>query len=95
MTIEPTYCYSPWLEPIALRPTLARIAEEIAAEYFVTVADIRGPDRTRRVSRARQAFMHAARLLTGKSYPCIGRWLARDHTTVMHGERVHAERMGL
>ncbi len=52
--------------------------------------------KTRHMVYARQEAMYLARALTCRSYPEIGRLFGkRDHTTILHGVRAHADRYGL
>lgn len=73
------------------RTTMASLLEGVAFRYGLTVADLKGPRYTWRLAHPRQEFMYEARLI-GKSYPQIGRFLGRDHTTVIHGVRAHLKR---
>lgn len=89
-------------------PRVRALIEEIAKKYStpgnsITIADIIG-DR-----RARQSGLIAARQecywqlwcnerhpVTGQrlfSTPRIGKWLHRDHSTVMFGARKHAKKL--
>lgn len=69
------------------RTSIAAVQETVARECGVTVADLRGPRRMRRIAHPRQIAMALARELTGASLPEIGRQFGRDHTTVLHGCR--------
>lgn len=55
----------------------------------VPLRDLMGPSRHQSVARARQALAHQLHhtLRTRASLPQIGRWLNRDHTSVMHAIR--------
>ena len=66
------------------------ISAAVADYYGITVEDLTGPSRSRRVSRPRQLAMYLSREETDASLPRIGRALGnRDHTTVMYGcERI-------
>jgi chromosomal replication initiation ATPase DnaA len=87
--------------PVGVRPlvTMAEIARRVACEHGLTVADLKGPRRTRNLAHPRQQAMsemygemteHGHRW----SLPQIGLFLGgRDHTTVLHGVRRHALRM--
>ena len=71
---------------------LRRIACSVAELHGVTVAELRGPIRERRVAWPRQDFMLAANK-AGHSLTRIGDYLGgRDHTTVLHGIRRARER---
>lgn len=64
----------------------AQIIATTAAEFDVTVDEIKGSSRVRRITVARQEAM--SRLSKhGMSLNQIGRIFARDHTTVLHGIR--------
>lgn len=80
-----------WRGAVTRPPTMAGIAAEVAVQHRVTVADIRGPSRVRGLVRARQEFMARA-WVAGKTKCAIGRYLGRDHTTVIYGLRVHLTR---
>lgn len=77
------------------RPTMRGIADDVCYRRRVSLAALRGPRRFRPLVRARQEFMFLARAAERWSYPQIGRWLGgRDHTTIIHGMRAHAKRVG-
>ena len=62
------------------------ILEAVAQEFNLTVSELKGPRRTRRISVPRQLAMYLMRDLAQLSFPQIGEFLGgRDHTTVMHG----------
>jgi chromosomal replication initiator protein len=69
--------------PDADESPLERIAARVAERYRVPVKALRGPSRVRNVARARQVAMSVARA-AGFSFPQIGAYFRRDHTTVMH-----------
>jgi chromosomal replication initiation ATPase DnaA len=72
--------------------TMRSIAERIAADHQIEVADLRGPGRSKRISHIRQQAM-AEMLKAGFSTTQVGRFLGgRDHTTVVFGARQHAAR---
>lgn len=60
-----------------------------AAGY--TKVQICSPSRKAPLVRARQSVMAYLKDDLGYSYPVIGRYLNRDHTTVLHGVRKHRE----
>jgi len=74
-------------------PSKHAIAQRVADKHRLTVADLKGPSRERRIAWPRQELM-AELYATGRlSYPVIGAFLGgRDHTTVMYGVRRHHER---
>lgn len=63
---------------------MLHLAEKVAAEGGLTVAEILVQDRRRPVSLVRDRIMGELRQ-AGYSTPEIGRFLKRDHTTVMAG----------
>ncbi len=68
------------------------IVEETAAAHGVTVAEMMGPRRIRRIAHARQEAMATIYAETKFSYPQVGEFFGRDHTTVIHAVRRVAER---
>jgi chromosomal replication initiator protein len=66
-------------------PQIDRIKVLVAGEFRTTVAHLIGPQRYRRLVRARQVAMWLARRTTAHSLPQIGWAFDRDHTTIMHG----------
>lgn len=65
--------------------------EPVVARYRLTNADIVGKSRSRPVVLARQHCFYQLRQ-AGFSYPTIGHYLDRDHSTVIHGCKEHAKR---
>ena len=65
-----------------------KIIAETAAEYGVTLADVLGDVTARRFSRPRQEAMRRVSVMPWRgsvaSYPQIGDWFNRDHTTVLY-----------
>jgi len=53
--------------------------------FHVGELEIRGRDKAQRVAHPRQAAMWLARKEGGFSYPRIGAFFGRDHSTVIHG----------
>ena len=67
-----------------MTPRLSKYADEIAFWHGVSAAEIFAKHRgDARVTRARADVMRRLRA-DGFSLPQIGRWLHRDHTTVLH-----------
>lgn len=64
-------------------PTLRSLKQAVCAVYGLTEEQLLGPGRTKVYVQARRHFAHEARKL-GKSLPQIGRFLNRDHTTIMN-----------
>lgn len=69
--------------PRLYRPSLRLIMGRIAHAFGLHPNDIIGVNRNRRISFARQAFCYWARRMTGKSIVAIGRYVARNHSTVL------------
>ena len=66
--------------------TLDDIANQIYAKRNVFLAEMRDCYRPRRVVRARAEFASLAHR-AGFSYPTIGRYLKKNHSTVLVGAR--------
>lgn len=72
---------------------LSAIAGEVAYKHGVTIDDIKGPRRVKKIMAARVEFYIRAANETSKSYPQIGRFCGgRDHTTIL---KVVKSRMGV
>ena len=65
-------------------PTPSLIISQVCKFYSVDEEKLRGTQRTRNISEARQVAMYLIRKLTRLSLPDIGREFSKDHTTVMH-----------
>jgi len=75
---------APQQRPVDYSPDA--ILEATAQEFNLTVSELKGPRRTRRISVPRQMAMYLLRDLAQLSFPQIGEFLGgRDHSTVMHG----------
>lgn len=70
--------------PLRTKPTLEGIARATAAEFDISLKDLLSHTRLRHIARPRQHAMALAYELTSKSYPQVGEFFNRDHTTVMH-----------
>ena len=66
-----------------IRPTLDRIAEEECEDVRWTPSDMKGPGRYASLVETRRRFIERARE-TGASTFIIGRFLNRDHATIIH-----------
>lgn len=76
---EPTY-------PAGFPITLERILRAVARETKVPYREIVSDRRFAPATRARAIYYAAARELTGRSLPAIGKAChGRDHSTVLHG----------
>lgn len=69
--------------------TIAETLEAVSAAWGgrPSPSELRGRTRTRHASEARQAAMLILRECWSMSYPKIGRYLGRDHSTILAGVR--------
>ena len=74
--------------------TMRRIVQQVAERHRVSVQHVLGQSRERRHSRARAEAMFLIRQTGRFSYPQIGRFFSRDHTSVIHAVRRHEELAG-
>ena len=73
-----------------------RIMVEVSKKWGLTVAEMIGVERKPRFAHARQEAMYRLRSEMQRSMCHIGRMLGnRDHSSVEHGIRAHANRNGL
>jgi hypothetical protein len=76
------------LPPVPQRnPSRDAILLIVAAAYDLQPDDILGSDRHKGTAEARMVTYWLLRTLTKSSFPEIGKYLHRDHTTVMAGVR--------
>lgn len=80
-------------DPFALKRAVRQLVADIALIYGLTADDIFSQRRTRTISAARHHVMFEIAQRTEWSLSQIGRFLGRDHTTVLHGVRLHKERI--
>lgn len=74
------------------RPMMRSIAERVCEKHRITMEELKGPGRARRLSVPRQEAMHEMHAQERWSLSQIGQFLGgRDHTTVLHGVRKHAQ----
>lgn len=81
-----------------LKPTgrpIHAVAIEACERHQISMAQLLSSARSAYIVRARQEVMYRAHHELGVSLPVIGHFLHRDHTTVLHGVRAHAERLTL
>lgn len=64
--------------------TLSHIATIAAQEWGITLSAIRGPGRVEQCAHARFAAVWVARHMTNHSFPSIGRYFDRDHTSMLN-----------
>lgn len=83
---------------MSLPGTMRALAGEVCATHKITLAELTGHSTAQRLVQVRHEFMWKARAMTREdgrprfSFPQIGRFLGRDHTSVIHGMRRYAER---
>lgn len=65
----------------------------VAAEFGITVEQMRGDYRSTPFVRARHVGMYLAQRVTLRSLPAIGRVFRKDHTTVLNAIRKMARRL--
>jgi hypothetical protein len=65
--------------------TLKDVDKAVCIAFATTPERLRGRRRAREFVEPRFAFYHLARTIAGRSFPQIGNYLHRDHTTVIHG----------
>ena len=68
-------------------PTPNLIVSQVCKFYNVDEVILRGSQKNKGVSEARQVAMYLVRKLTNLSLPDIGQEFGRDHSTVLHGIR--------
>lgn len=83
----------PAITPANTKRRLTLIMEEVAAKHGFNAAEILSPRRQVRLCIARQEFYWRAQKETSASYPAIGRFCNRDHSSVIVGARQHEARM--
>lgn len=72
-----------------------QILAEVARHHGLKVSDLVSHSRPRNITRARQEAYYRIRNETTLSLTTIGNLVDKDHTSVLHGIRAHAERYGL
>lgn len=71
---------------------MTTIAAAVCDAYEISITDLLGPSRVRRFAWPRQHAMYLMRQTGRFSFPQIGRFFRRDHSTVMAAVRAYAER---
>jgi chromosomal replication initiation ATPase DnaA len=73
--------------------SLEHIANRMCKVFGFTRDEVRSKRRGDvAMSFCRQAIVYWAVRRTGRSLPQIGRWMNRDHTTILHSRRVYIEK---
>lgn len=76
------------LAHIAAPPRVKQVIVAVARHFSVKPSDILGDRRLKRFTIPRQIACYLLRNNLGKSLSLIGKWLNRDHTSVLHACRV-------
>lgn len=72
--------------------TLDAIVDEVASYYNIAPKEIKGSARAQKIAEARQVAIYIARELTKQSFPQIGEFFEKKHTTVLYSyEKVKDE----
>ncbi len=74
--------------------TIDRILEKVAKKYGITVEDIKGTKRTKEIAYARHISIYLIRKLTDLSLPQIGKYMKRDHSTVISSLKTVEKELG-
>lgn len=85
--VPPTAPPPPRIQFVTKFPELESINAVVCSYYKVARIDFTSQRRTAYICKARQVAMYLARTLTPRSLPEIGRYMQRDHTTVISGVR--------
>ena len=64
--------------------TFDDIVQEVATYYNVSVKDIKGSSRSAKIALARQVAIYLCRELTKQSFPVIGDFFDKKHTTILY-----------
>ncbi len=72
---------------------LATIIGRVSEEFHVETFRLLGAQRSRNLAWARQVAFYLARETTTLSFPAIGKYFNRDHSTIIHGCNAVRERM--
>jgi chromosomal replication initiation ATPase DnaA len=80
-------------ESVPAPVSMARIAEIVAREQHIELREMRSKNRRAKVVFARQVACFLIREMRQDSYPAIGDYFRRDHSTVINGVQLVAERV--
>lgn len=80
---------------VGLGKSIAQIMVETCEKYDVSLLELVSYRRSRPLVLYRQEAMYRCVKETAQSLPMIGRAFNRDHTTILHGVKAHAERVGV
>lgn len=72
--------------------TFDGIVDEVASYYNVSPKDIKGSSRSAKIAEARQVSVYLCRELTKQSFPAIGAFFDKKHTTILYSfDKIKAE----
>ena len=57
---------------------------EVASYYNISAKDIKGSSRSAKIAEARQVAIYLSRELTKQSFPAIGDFFDKKHTTILY-----------
>ncbi len=63
------------------------IIDIVAGYYNISKEDIKSTNRAAKTAYARQTAIYLAKEMTGESFPCIGEYFNRKHTTIMYSHQ--------
>jgi len=66
---------------------MRHILKRVSEASGIPIRDLRGMYRDKRICLYREIFYYLARSLAARTYPEIGRFIRRDHTSVMSGAK--------
>ncbi len=75
------------------KPDMEAIERATAEVMRVRLADLRSKKRTQQIAFCRQVAMYLCRKLTDASFPTIGEYFGRDHSTVIHAYNLISKRV--
>jgi len=75
------------------KPDVESIQRTVSDCFHVKLADLKSKKRTQHIAFCRQVAMYLARKLTDSSFPVIGGYFGRDHSTVIHAYNLIARRI--
>lgn len=85
----------PTKKVVTKKMMIEREIERIANKHGVTIEEIHGERRIRRVAHARQEIYFELYTHFELSFPRVGKIMNKDHSTVLFGVKEHCLRFGL
>ncbi len=78
-------------EPVAM--TADKILTQIADRYEISLEDLKSTKRTKQIAMPRHIAIYLIREMTNMSFPQLGKFFGRDHTTVLNSYQTVEEKM--